>query len=454
MNKTYIISLIGMLALLLLQGHWLSRSYKNEREEHIGKLNEIFYQSIDREFSLHMISGKPKDPKNPKFVIKAASQMTPEERASLKGDTFILRKAQKENIGDGFSEIFAQKMQDAVLEKKSIQLNALDSIYKSQLEEEGIHSSFQIHLYNDKQQAIDSIGIPIPINQNIIVTQLKPLGTKGKLFLQATVALPPHTILLKMLYSLFVSFLFVVILFICLYHQLFVIRRARQLLQAREKTVRQVIHDLKSPLNTVHTILDYIGMEEKDDDLKNWLTDGKLKIRQLTETVESMQPKVDKKTNTVRSQKTEINLLKVIDLIHRDMNRLYPQKNYVYNVENLLSTPLIYMEEMHLERCLRNLVENALKYSDDNVEITITLRVKNNLLTIAVKDTGWGIPKRAQKKLGTQFYQVKRTNKPIRPGYGIGLSSVKQLTNQLGGSLTFESTEGIGSTFFINLPLQ
>ena len=62
--------------------------------------------------------------------------------------------------------------------------------------------------------------------------------------------------------------------------------------------------------------------------------------------------------------------------------------------------------------------------------------------------------KKAQKKLGQQFFRVKQADKPAQPGYGLGLSSVMLMAKEMGGSLTFQSEEGVGSTFFINLPAE
>lgn len=451
MNKTYIIALIGMLALLLLQGYWLNNSYNNEKRNRTVILNTLFLQSIDDEFSTRAFE-KPKDPSNPKFIIKATSDMTPEERASHKGDTIILKEAQNKNIGNGFAEIFAQWIQDGILNKSPIQLSTLDSIYKNKLEEEGIHTSFQIHLYNKDQQVIDSIGTPIAISQNVITTKLKPIGTKGLFYLQAIVALPPQTILQSMLYSLIVSFLFVVILFVCLYHQLFVIRRTQQQLQTQKEAVYHSIHDLKAPLNTVYGILDYIEQEETDDKRKRFLTDGKSKVRRLSETIESMLKLAKGINKETALQKEEIDLPEMIGQIDHELKKLYPQKIYKLKIDNRLNSPTTYMNRIRLESCLRNLMENALKYSDDDMVVTVALSANNGKLTIAVGDTGWGIPKQALKKIGTPFYQVKQTGKPPRSGYGIGLSSVKQSIAELGGKFTFQSTEGVGSTFFINLP--
>ena len=113
---------------------------------------------------------------------------------------------------------------------------------------------------------------------------------------------------------------------------------------------------------------------------------------------------------------------------------------------------IIYTDPARLERCLRNLLENALKYSDDDVKITVVLSEHDNHLSIAIQDTGWGIPQKAQKKLGKQFYRVQIEGKKVHPDHGLGLCSVKQLVKELDGSVTFRSTEGFGSIFIITLP--
>lgn len=69
---------------------------------------------------------------------------------------------------------------------------------------------------------------------------------------------------------------------------------------------------------------------------------------------------------------------------------------------------------MYIENVIRNLVENALKYSDDGVNVKVTLQTANGMLQVAVQDDGWGIAPRYQKKLFRQFYQVPRGADRIR----------------------------------------
>ena len=74
------------------------------------------------------------------------------------------------------------------------------------------------------------------------------------------------------------------------------------------------------------------------------------------------------------------------------------------------------------------------------------------IIFLSPSRTGWGIPQKAQKKLGKQFYRVQIEGKKVHPDHGLGLCSVKQLVKEMDGSVTFRSTEGFGSIFIITLP--
>ena len=75
-----------LLVLILSQGYWLYNIYNAEKYKTQEVLEELFEEAIKQEMSKRMVSNKPKDPNSPKRIIRRASDMTPEERAKLKGD--------------------------------------------------------------------------------------------------------------------------------------------------------------------------------------------------------------------------------------------------------------------------------------------------------------------------------------------------------------------------------
>lgn len=454
MTKTTTISAIGIIALLLSQIYWLHNIYTNYINKTETEINDIFLTAINTEMGARW-SNKPfQDPNNPKWIIKLADNMTPEERAKLKGDTIVMNSASKKNIGKSLSDIFAQRVQDDLLLNKPIQLHKLDSIFNSMLVKSDIYTSFQINLCNKDSIAIDSTNDLFNKKCNHIVTHLNPIGTQGLLFAQAYVEVPFPSIWKNMFLSLIVSILIIVVVFTCLYYQLTMIQRTRRQLQERETAVHSAIHDLKSPLNTAYTILDFIAFKEKDNNQLHLLEKGKTQIRRLSETIESMLNITRLQTGILNPEKSKIDVVELIKDVEKELLVLYANKEYTFELKNNSSCTFIYTDRTRLERCLRNLMENALKYSDQGVNLIVSLSEEQNQFSIAISDNGWGIPRQAQKKLGQQFYRVKQTGKEVQPGYGIGLCSVKLLLAEMGGKFTFQSTEGKGSTFFIILPAK
>jgi two-component system sensor histidine kinase SenX3 len=109
-------------------------------------------------------------------------------------------------------------------------------------------------------------------------------------------------------------------------------------------------------------------------------------------------------------------------------------------------------DSRQLVSALGNLVENAVKYSDDDSVVTVTARVVDDMLDLAVVDTGVGIPARDLDRVFERFYRVDRARSRETGGTGLGLSIVRHVATNHGGEVTVSSREGEGSTFTLRLP--
>jgi signal transduction histidine kinase len=106
-----------------------------------------------------------------------------------------------------------------------------------------------------------------------------------------------------------------------------------------------------------------------------------------------------------------------------------------------------------LEQVLLNLVGNAVKFTDEG-EVTLTCRVAGDRAFLIVRDTGMGIPPDELSRVMEDFHQVERIDGMKPEGTGLGLAISRRLVDLLGGSITVESTPGLGSTFTVELPLD
>lgn len=107
MKHSLYIAAIMLLVLILSQGYWLYNIYNAEKYKTQEVLEELFEEAIKQEMSKRMVSNKPKDPNNPKRIIRRASDMTPEERAKLKGDTIIWPQIKNRNLKDNYADLLA-----------------------------------------------------------------------------------------------------------------------------------------------------------------------------------------------------------------------------------------------------------------------------------------------------------------------------------------------------------
>lgn len=105
-----------------------------------------------------------------------------------------------------------------------------------------------------------------------------------------------------------------------------------------------------------------------------------------------------------------------------------------------------------LERIIRNLLSNAIRYTDQG-GVLLGCRRRGNVLAIEVWDTGRGIPKAQQSEIFSKFVQVKGEDHEQRGGFGLGLAIVKQFVDSLGYKLTVDSIEGRGTVFRLVVPL-
>lgn len=115
---------------------------------------------------------------------------------------------------------------------------------------------------------------------------------------------------------------------------------------------------------------------------------------------------------------------------------------------------LIETDKDAIEMVIRNLLENALKYTHSNGVVRVSCQTSGNSIKIEVLDTGIGIPSESIGKIFDRFYRVDKSRTRSTGGSGLGLSIVKALVDGLGGEITVKSQLGQGSTFTVSLPLS
>ena len=459
MKKYYYITLVAIVATVCLQVSYINSLYNRYVDEKIIGIEDIVQKLSTRERIIRdalRVGVKPKE--RPRIMRKHISHMTQEEIDSLRrlpggADTIDVIAAQKAGIGGTAGEIVDQLMQDLLLKSGfPLNLNTLDSLWRAS--DSIVRHPHQFLLYDKDTVMISSVG-DLESHTPDYVSQLHPIGTKGLQYLQIKADIPMSHFLRHQLWTLALSACMMLLVLLCLFFQLTAIRRKEALLRKREMTINGTIHDLKSPLNSVITMMGWLKQTTPDKETKEMLETSKAGVRRLISNIEALLMTARMDRRQVVLNKSLIDVPEMAEGVKKELSCLYPVKPHTICIINELPAGLQVMADgMYIENVIRNLMENALKYSDAGVRIEVSLSIVNERLRVSVKDNGWGIAPCHQRKLFTQFYRVPRSEEQQQKGYGIGLAQSKYIINEHGGEIMVKSAEGEGSTFTFMIPCR
>ena len=116
--------------------------------------------------------------------------------------------------------------------------------------------------------------------------------------------------------------------------------------------------------------------------------------------------------------------------------------------------PYIKADAEKIRSVLQNLIENAMRYTPDGGSITLTASLEDKVIKGTVSDTGIGIPKHQQASIFNKFFRADNAVKQQTDGTGLGLYIARSILEKHGGTLTFESVEGKGTTFTLTVPMS
>ena len=216
--------------------------------------------------------------------------------------------------------------------------------------------------------------------------------------------------------------------------------------------IANVSHDFRSPLTSikgyVEAILDGTIPPELQDKYLNIISHEADRLEKLTRSLLVLND-LDERKRMMNIRKFDIN-----DVIKNTANTfevICSKKNI--DLELLLSGRELFVEAdmEQIQQVLYNLLDNAIKFSNDNSSINIETSVKNDKVFVSVKDHGVGIPKDSLSKVWDRFYKTDASRGKDRKGTGLGLSIVKEIIKAHNQNINVISTEGVGTEFIFTL---
>ena len=229
---------------------------------------------------------------------------------------------------------------------------------------------------------------------------------------------------------------------------------AQRVHEVRRDFVANISHELKTPIGAL-SLLSEAVMEAKDDSesVTKFASRMQIEAKRLTDLVQEI-------IQLSRVQDSdplhEAEILLASDLIKealdqcrttadaRKINLFFQESDDAY----------IQGDHDQLTMAINNLIENAINYSPQGTKVSVSTSTENGILSTAISDQGIGIPEAEVERIFERFYRVDPARSRETGGTGLGLSIVKHIVTKHGGEISVWSSENVGSTFTIRLPIH
>lgn len=252
------------------------------------------------------------------------------------------------------------------------------------------------------------------------------------------------------------SIIFTLIIITAFFITIRALLRQKKLSEIKSDFINNMTHEFKTPLATISLAVDalknqkVIEDKEKHDYFTGVIKEENKRMNKQVETI-LQAALLDKNEVTLNMKKISVHDL--IKGILNNIELLINEKNGKVELILDADNDLIMADEIHFANLLNNLFDNALKYSKENLLITINTSSGGGKLKIKIEDNGIGMTKETLNKIFEKFYRAHTGNIHNVKGFGLGLSYVKTIIEAHGGSIKAESSLGKGSSFTILLPL-
>ena len=267
-------------------------------------------------------------------------------------------------------------------------------------------------------------------------------------------AIPSPTLFKSMAVQLLFSLSLILLLTGCLVLQIKTILKQKKINELREDFVHAMIHELKRPVQTLKTFISFLGNKDiRSDELmtEQVIQDSKFELDNLSAYLKKLKDMIHANEDTTSLKISRFNLQELIGKIIRLVNHP-PEKDVKISTNYDMESVWVEADVVHVANVVNNLIENAIKYSDEHVDIDIKVALKGKELWITVSDNGIGIPYSEKDKVFAKFYRGSNIPDKNIPGIGLGLSYVKLITEAHKGKVSLLSDIGKGTSVTLCLP--
>ena len=443
---------LALTAIIALQILWLHSIYSTYKESVNYRIADNLKQSVNEEF-IH----REKQLGGP--IVATYN--------SLEDDTVAIRNFKVETADtthtipyDKTKRYNESKIKQSAF-KYVLPLNIydLDSIFNQSLIEASIPVKYWAIEIHDKEK--NEINQTRKLASSLWIqnyeTEIIWIDLADSMGIKAYVQIPYTSILEQLLIQLILSAILITYVTVYLFRLSQTIFRQYREERVKKDFVNVMTHELRRPITSALFMLDFLqdhAEANKPLTNKDLLDDSILALKKLNLYVEKIQEISHGEDGNMSLTKENIPLLPFFIKLKEKYESSGNSDNKKVSIGLQIDENINLMsDKVHFSNIMDNLMENSIKYSGENVNINIKVFQKNKFVYIQHRDNGWGISSAEIHNIFDKFYRGRSMEKRRKNGFGLGLSYVKTMMEQFGGSISVESKEKIFTEFTLIHPI-
>ncbi|MGV3546364.1 MAG: sensor histidine kinase [Pedobacter sp.] len=353
---------------------------------------------------------------------------------------------------------------DVPLEERMPSQETVDTLIKKELLSKNIDLDYQYWVTPSRstgkiiyQNVSHSIGETLPKNtfSKVIFSNNLMIKDPGMLY----VSFPnKNSLIFNTMFAMLASSVGLLLVLVSIFaYTIYAIIRQKKLSEMKTDFINNMTHEFKTPVATIMIASEALKDPDLTPDkarvnrLAGIIYDENVRLGNHIERVLSV-AKLDKKE--LKLERKPVAMNELISLVVDSMSLQLQKKDAEISLDLTATPDVVIGDELHLSNLVYNLIDNANKYSP--VKPIIAIRTKNyaNGVCIEVSDKGIGMTKEQTKRIFDQFYRVPTGNLHDVKGFGLGLSYVHDIIEQMNGTIKVNSEKDNGTTFLIYLPFK
>lgn len=359
-----------------------------------------------------------------------------------------------------FADLAKEYEQVKIPLKKRIDPKLVDTLLEFELRNRGINIPYNYKINFADHDSVLFINVADKAGNfnaaNTYSTALFPKELMGELGRLVVTFPNRNTILMQNINVMLSSSVGLLLVLIgCFAYTILTILKQKKISEMKTDFINNMTHEFKTPVATIMIASEALKDPEirespaRIDRLAGIIYDENVRLGSHIERVLNV-ARIDK--GELKLEKKEVEVNDLLAAVADSMALQLQKKGAAINLDLSARNDIIKGDELHLSNVIFNLIDNAIKYSKQYPQITISTENSGKSLIIKVADNGIGMGRDQLSKIFSQFYRIPTGNLHDVKGFGLGLSYVSNIIKRLNGSIRVRSEKDKGSEFEISLP--